>query len=95
MTTEWEEPELDLFGEGTKPVHYNPPTDELGRRLVHVMWDERWHTLAELAERVAGGYGEATISARLRRFPPENGLDYTKRPIGDGAKWEYRLVLPW
>jgi hypothetical protein len=63
------------------------------RRVLEVLWDEKWHTISELAG-AAGGM-ETSVSARIRdlRKPKFGGRCIHARRAGNGHKglWEYRL----
>jgi hypothetical protein len=99
--------EPDLFGEDglPSPPHkkafdgetYSAELDYKRLRgqilkVYDVMRDGRWHSLAELAQRVDGS--EAWVSARIRDFRKEKYGSRTvlrRRVAGGGFYW-YRLV---
>jgi hypothetical protein len=88
----WTPPEPPKFDGDT----YDEKRD--GRRLnrqLMAVWmvvrDERWRTLAQIADET--GEPEASISARLRDFrkPKIMGATVDRRHVSKGL-WEYRVV---
>lgn len=76
-----------------RPLDQYRLAGQLGR-VLGVMGDGAWRTLAELA--AATGDPEASVSARLRdlRKPKFGGLDVEHRRRGEPAAglWEYRVL---
>ena len=88
----WKPPEPPKFSGDT----YDAERD--GRRLnrqLMAVWmvvrDERWRTLAQIADET--GEPEASISARLRDFrkPHIMGATVDRRHLNKGL-WEYRVI---
>jgi DNA-binding Lrp family transcriptional regulator len=71
--------------------------DRLRRQLAAVravMFDGRWHTLADISEQV--GAPQASVSARLRDLRKKKFGAYTvlrRRAAAWSGLYEYRLVL--
>lgn len=69
-------------------------------RVLSVMQDGDWHTLAEIVERVSyppyDRASEAGVSARLRdmRKPRFGGYHIERRRVKDAGLYEYRAVKP-
>lgn len=71
--------------------------DRLGRQLDHVLRyllkHPEWHTVYDLSR--ALGYGEQSVSARLRdlRKPKFGGYEVARRRVATGGTWEYKLGM--
>jgi hypothetical protein len=77
-------------------ITYDAARDEvrLSRQLQNVkqiLSDNRWHTLAEISQRIGGS--EAGISARLRDLKKERfGRHKIERQHISRGLWKYRLA---
>lgn len=87
--------EADPRGETFQPTADRERLGLQARRVLTVMADGEWHTLAEIAHLAASP--EASVSARLRdlRRPELGGYTINgRRRAGKGGLWEYQMQLP-
>ena len=85
--------ELFFDGPDVEPADAERLHTLLGR-VLEVMRDGRWRTLAEI-KAVAGG-SETSVSARLRdlRKPKWGGFRVERRRTATHGLWEYRVEVP-
>lgn len=88
-------------GETFDPAKDGPRLTSQFERVLSVMLDHEWHTLAEIVTRVSYSpydrASEAGVSARLRdmRKPRFGGHHIERRRLKErGGSYEYRLTKP-
>jgi hypothetical protein len=92
-TEQGEIPTLRFDGPDYDPKLDQPRLSRQNLKIYHLMTDEQWRTLSEIAD--STDEPEASISAQLRHFRKERFGGHQinkKRRWGDTGLWEYQLI---